>query len=88
MMPKVGIVPLEKKDLKTHLNKLSSVAGITLFHPQLPEPSTNYTLVYLDISTLEPQNGFTEIRQSMIRYKYAFHNVIPYLLPLQWALRL
>lgn len=41
-------------------------AGLTLYHPHLPVPSTNFTFVYLDISTLEPQVNFSYVRDSMI----------------------
>ena len=40
--------------------------GLTLFHPNLPVPSTNYTFVYMDISTLERQDNFSYVRESMI----------------------
>jgi hypothetical protein len=40
--------------------------GLVLLHPLLPFPSTTSAAVYLDVSTLEPQPGFEQIRQSMI----------------------
>ncbi len=42
-------------------------SGLVLFHPLLPFPSSNNSAVYLDISTLEPHAGFSEIREAMMK---------------------